>query len=98
MKFNLNRLSQEETKELERLIEDLKSKGGAEGLCQGLMNIITKKTVSFETFYLLSRRCNTGGPHKSAEDISHRISMLLFSEILPRPSNSEFTVLEICMI
>lgn len=96
--MKLNKLSQLESQKLEKLIKNLESKGGAKSLCKGLISVINDGTISFETFYLLSKRCNTGGRYKAAVPVSEAISNLLFKQILPRPSDSKFTAIEICMI
>jgi hypothetical protein len=98
LKFILNRLSPDQITELKDLIEKLKLNSGGQPLCEGLTNVTKKGTISFETFYLLSKRCNTNPPRKFAEDISRKISDLLFSQTVPRPSDSEFNSIEICMM
>lgn len=98
LKFILNRLSPDQITELEELIKELKSNNGGTDLCEGLTNVTKNRIISFETFYLLSKRCNTNQSRRVAEDISRKISNLLFNKIVPRPSDSEFNSIEICMM
>ncbi len=98
MKLKLNRLTQTQSQNLEQLITDLEARGGGSVLCNGLRNVIADRKISFETVYLLSKRCNTGGRrYENAIPVSEEISGLLFNQILSRPSDSKFTEMELYM-
>jgi hypothetical protein len=89
--LRLNALTQTQHQSLEQLIRGLEARGGGRIVCNGLRNTIRERAISFETVYLLYKRCNTGGRrYENAIPVSREISMLLFNRIL-RPSDVIFT-------
>ena len=98
MKFTLNRLSSEQNAELEKLIDDLNSKTVNNAFCDELRNVQKDGVISFETFYTLSKWCHTNDNRRKNANVFKEISNLLFGQIVPRPSNSKFNSIEICMM